>query len=205
MAVKAIDVPGNTGSPKTVSWTVDTTAPAAPVVTGIPSPATVATSVTAAISGEPGATFACSVDSAAYTACGARLSATNLSLGEHVLRVQQTDRSGNTSTAATRIWSVVVLNAPRLLSKVGLSSDPKTKIVTLKLNATADRSYGISNSVTALEYYNKPARPKDSATRNLSFVVGYATTVKLRAGQVAHWLRVRDDFGKWSTWYKTQP
>ncbi|MEI7890178.1 MAG: hypothetical protein WCI34_07690, partial [Actinomycetes bacterium] len=205
LAVKAIDVPGNTGSPKTVSWTVDTTAPAAPVVTGVPSPATVATSVTAAISGEPGATFACSVDSAAYTACGATLSATNLSLGEHVIRVEQTDLSGNTSEAATRTWSVVVLNAPRLLSKVGLSLAPKTKIVTLKLNAAADRSYGISNSVSTIEYYNKLPRPKDSAERNLNFLVAYGTTVKLRAGQVACWLRVRDNFGKWSTWYRTQP
>ena len=202
--MKAVDGAGNASDPATASWTVDATAPAAPDVTGVPSPATIATRVTAAISGEPDATFACSVDSAAYTACGATLSANNLSLGVHVIRVQQTDLSGNTSEAATRTWSVVVLNAPRLLSKVGLSLAPKTKIVTLKLNASADRSYGISNSVTALEYYNKFPRPKDSVTRNLSFVVGYATTVKLRAGQVACWLRVRDNLGKWSTWYRTQ-
>jgi hypothetical protein len=204
LAVKAIDVPGNTGSAETASWTVDTTAPAAPDVTGVPSPATVSTRVTAGISGEPDATFACSVDSAAYTACGATLTATNLSLGVHVLRVKQTDLSGNTSEVAARTWSVVVLNAPRLLAKVGRSFAPKTKVMTLMLTASADRSYGISNSVSALEYYNKPARPKDSVTRNLAFVVGYASTVKLRAGQVAYWIRVRDDHGKWSTWYRTQ-
>jgi hypothetical protein len=203
LSVKATDQAGNTSTAATASWTVDTTAPVAPTLSGIPGVDNVLTTASIGIAGESGATFTCSLDDAAYAACTSPLKLTGLSTGDHTLLVKQTDAAGNVSPAATADWAVVVVGAPRLIAKVVMKVDLKTKITTLTLKASADTSHG-ANSVTKLEYYNKPFRPKDTAKPATSFVLTYAATTKLKAGQVAFWVRVQDKKGKWSGWYRTR-
>jgi len=120
--------------------------------------------------------------------------------------VEATPADGRLDVPAGNYGEPVVstdTTAPRLAAKVGLRVNLRTKVSTLTLKAVADRSQG-DNAVTKLEYWNRPNRPKDSATPKPGFVRAYAPTVSLRPGQVAFWVRVRDSKGKWSGWYRTR-
>jgi hypothetical protein len=52
------------------------------------------------------ATFQCPLDSAAFAPCTSPFTVTRLSAGAHTFDLRGTDRAGNTSTVATRSWSV---------------------------------------------------------------------------------------------------
>jgi hypothetical protein len=73
----------------------DTVAPDAPVV-----------SEQLDFSGEAGATFECSLDGAAFTACASPYSTAGLAPGEHSLAVRAIDASGNVSEPASRSFAV---------------------------------------------------------------------------------------------------
>ncbi len=94
-------------------------------------------------------------------------------------------------------------SAPRLLAKVGLKVNTKTKVTTLNLRASADRSHG-ANLIKWIEYSNHPKRPTPNAVQSPSRIRAYAPTVSLRPGEVAFWVRVKDTKGKWSGWYRTR-
>ncbi len=181
----------------------DTVAPSAPSVSGAPSGSTAATTARLRFSGEANATFTCSVDGASYAACTSPLALTGLNLGSHTVRVKQTDEAGNISTEATANWTIVAVNAPRLLAKVGLKVNTKTKVTTLTLKASADTTGG-RNSVKWIEYFSHEPRPAANAAPHPNKIRQYATTVVLRAGEVAFWVRVKDTNGKWSGWYSTK-
>jgi hypothetical protein len=78
-----------------------------------------------------------------------------------------------------------------------------TKVTTLTLKAGSDSSKG-ANPVKWVEYWNHPVRPAANSAQKPKFIVSYATIVKLKAGQVAFWVRVKDSKGKWSGWYRTR-
>jgi large repetitive protein len=106
--VRATDAAGNTdGSPASRSWTVDTVAPNTTIDDGPPA-VTNSTSATFAFSSnEPGSTFECSLDDAAYQSCTSPRSYSDLADGEHDLRVRATDAAGNTDgSPASRSWTV---------------------------------------------------------------------------------------------------
>ena len=92
--------------PVTTTWTVDTVAPLAPVVTTKPSSPSYVRTATFAFTGEADARYACSIDAGAYASCTGPVSFTNLSEGSHSFRVKQTDQAGNTSEAATSSWDI---------------------------------------------------------------------------------------------------
>ena len=112
------DALGNLGAPTTLTWFVDTTAPAAPTVTRsnpIATP-TNATSQVISYGGlEAGATAQCKLDSAAAAPCAASpITLSALSGGTHTFSITQTDSSGNISPAGTVTWTVDITapNAP---------------------------------------------------------------------------------------------
>ena len=181
----------------------DTTAPDAPVVSGAPSGKTAATTARLRFTGEANATFTCSVDGAPYAACTSPLALTGLTLGNHAVRVKQTDEAGNTSPAKTATWTIVAVKAPRLLAKVGLKVNFTTRVTTLTLNAAADTEGG-ANSVKWIEYFSHEKRPAANAVQHPAKIRQYATTVVLPAKEVAFWVRVKDTRGKWSGWYSTK-
>ena len=64
----------------------------------------------ASAASEPGSTFQCSIDGAAYTTCNASLVTTTLADGSHTISVRATDAAGNTdATPATYTWTITGL------------------------------------------------------------------------------------------------
>lgn len=85
--------------------------PADPVLTGVPSGSTYATSATIGISSDAGATFSCSIDGGAFASCSSPLSLTGLAAGSHSVAVKAT-KGGLTSGTTTKSWTVSVSCTP---------------------------------------------------------------------------------------------
>ncbi len=111
--VSHTDLAGNVGTSATYTFTVDTVAPAAPVITGGPSAPVASASAAFTFTGEPGATFECFIDSpVAWVSCTSGVNYTSLAQGAHTFYVRQTDAGGNVSSASTRSWSVDTVGPP---------------------------------------------------------------------------------------------
>jgi outer membrane protein OmpA-like peptidoglycan-associated protein len=106
LVVLARDADGNAGAARSSTFTLDTSAPATPAVTGGPQGTVTGHSPSFEFSGEPGATFACSLDGGAFVACTSPQTYTGLSAGEHTFRVRQTDAAGHPGLAATQTFTV---------------------------------------------------------------------------------------------------
>jgi hypothetical protein len=108
LSVRAVDGVGNVDqTPATYTWNYDGTAPQTTIDSGpgAPSPTTSASFGFSA--DEAGASFECSLDGAAFTACSSPKQYSGLAVGAHELRVRATDQAGNTdATPAVRAWSV---------------------------------------------------------------------------------------------------
>ena len=95
-------------TPAKRTWTVDATPPDTRI-TGGPAEGSAGTSRTARIefSSEPGASFACRTDGAAWRGCGSPLALADLADGPHRVEVRATDEAGNVDpTPASRGWNV---------------------------------------------------------------------------------------------------
>ena len=100
------------GPPTSFSWTVDTTPPAMPTVTGGPGASTSSRNATFSFSGESGATFTCSLDGGVTVPCtsgGSGATFSSLSLGQHTFRVFATDPAGNTGPPAVYNWMITTV------------------------------------------------------------------------------------------------
>jgi hypothetical protein len=104
--VRQTDTAGNAGPAASYTWTIDTTAPAAPTITVGPTGLTTQTSASFSFTGEAGATFQCSLDGAAFVACTSPKAYSGLADGAHTFQVRQTDTAGNTGPAANDGWTV---------------------------------------------------------------------------------------------------
>ncbi|MGH2960274.1 MAG: GDSL-type esterase/lipase family protein, partial [Solirubrobacterales bacterium] len=115
-SVKQTDPLGNVGQPTTITWTVDTAAPSAPIVARTSPIATPTNSTSQSVSYggiEPGASAQCKLDSAAAGACTASpITLSGLSGGTHSFTVTQTDAAGNVSTAGAVSWVVDLIAPP---------------------------------------------------------------------------------------------
>ncbi len=157
-AVRATDAAGNAdATPATRSWTVtsptppaDTTPPETTISSGPGSSTTATTASFSFTSNESGSSFACRLDSGAWTSCASPAAYSSLALGSHEFAVRATDAAGNTdATPATRSWTVTSPTPPtetgscdQTVSSVSaaqsaLGSAPLDSVVCL-----ADGSYG---------------------------------------------------------------
>lgn len=111
IAFRAVDADENLSpdqTPATRTLTVDTAAPETSIVSGPKAKTKQRTASFAFASSEPGSTFLCRFDGAAYTACTSPTAKGRLSKGVHRFDVLATDSLGNRDqSAATRIWKVV--------------------------------------------------------------------------------------------------
>jgi hypothetical protein len=100
-------------SPASVTWTVDLTPPNTRIG-GSPADPTTNRDATFGISAdETGVTFACRLDSEAWTPCGAIATRTGLAPGRHHFEARATDAAGLTDpTAAVYDWTIVGPAAP---------------------------------------------------------------------------------------------
>jgi hypothetical protein len=96
-------------SPATLSFAVDTIAPAAPIVNQRPDATTTDTAAHFAFATEENAVLLCALDGAPATGCAATLDLGPLAPGGHTLRVTARDRAGNESEATTVEWTVTQL------------------------------------------------------------------------------------------------
>ena len=107
LRVLATDPAGNADpTPASHTWVVDTAAPETTIDSGPGT--TTSTSATIAFSAsEPGSTFECSLDGAAFASCASPREYTGLGEGAHEVRVRATDRAGNTDpTPAGHAWVI---------------------------------------------------------------------------------------------------
>jgi RNA polymerase sigma factor (sigma-70 family) len=109
-SVRAKDEAGNVGT-ASATWTFTPPDTTPPLVTILSAPATSTTERDATFtfsSNEPGSTFACSLDSAAFAPCSSGISFQRLATGTHVFSVRATDQAGNTGPPAIHTWTIFV-------------------------------------------------------------------------------------------------
>lgn len=104
--VRARNAAGTQSQAATATWTVDTTPPAAPTLSGVPASPTGETGATIGFTSEAGATFACSLDGAAPAPCTSPQALSSLADGAHTFSVTARDAVGNLSVPATATWTV---------------------------------------------------------------------------------------------------
>jgi hypothetical protein len=104
ISARAVDAAGNAATSSSVSVTVDNTPPETTITSPVPgSGAAVSFSFTAS---EAAASFACSLDNAAFAACSSPASYSGLASGSHTFQVRATDLAGNTDpTPAAQTWT----------------------------------------------------------------------------------------------------
>ncbi len=113
--VRARDPAGNEdASPAEYRWTVDLTNPETVIDTASAPPAfTHLTSARFAFSSEEGASFECSLDGAAFTACPNSMDYASLAEGAHSFQVKAKDRAGNQEPIAAEYRWTVDTEAPQ--------------------------------------------------------------------------------------------
>jgi CSLREA domain-containing protein len=120
--VRSVDHAGNVDhTPARWEWTYEPLPPSVAPDTTIdsgPDPVTVSTSATFGFSSnEPGVTFTCSLDGAAFTDCDPPQAYTGLSVGEHTFSVRARDGEGNVDgSPATQAWRIGPQPQPEAVS-----------------------------------------------------------------------------------------
>jgi large repetitive protein len=93
--------------PARFTWTVDDVPPETSIGSGPEATTTITSAVFDFSSSEPGSTFVCSLDGAAFEPCGAPRAYAALTLGAHRFEVRATDLVGNADpTPAAHAWSI---------------------------------------------------------------------------------------------------
>ena len=111
--VRAKDAVGNTSSTASRAWAVDTVAPPTPTIDTGPTGTVASTTASFTFSDtEAGATFECRRDAAPFGSCTSPTQFTSLGQGAHTFDVRAKDAIGNTSSVASRAWSVDTVAPP---------------------------------------------------------------------------------------------
>jgi large repetitive protein len=120
---KASDAAGNTSSgSNTRTITVDTSAPQT-TLDAAPADPTNATSASFAFSAsEPGSSFECALDGAAFATCTSPQGYSGIAEGAHTFQVRGTDAAGNTDTTPASYGWTVDLTAPETTITSGPAS-----------------------------------------------------------------------------------
>jgi parallel beta-helix repeat protein len=159
LRVRAIDEAGNVdATPAARVWTIDRTAPQTTI-------STATTTGTSAhftfVAGEPGSTFACSLDGAAFATCASPRDYANLAPGSHEFRVRATDAAGNgDATPASHSWTI---------------QPPPEGCVPATITAAASADSWVLESSATSNYRNDSALKVDSKARgNARVLVRFA-------------------------------
>lgn len=104
--VRATDTAGNITT-QSVTFTVDTTGPAAPTITGGPTGTVAATTASLTFTAaESGGSLQCQIDGGSWTTCTSPANYSSLTNASHTFSVRQLDAVGNVGSVASRIWTV---------------------------------------------------------------------------------------------------
>ncbi len=135
----AADAAGNTQQSAGVDFVVDNTPPETTIESGPAASTTAADATLSFSSPDAGATFACSLDAAAFATCSSPKTHSGLPVGSHTFRVRGIDTAGNIDpTPATYTWTI---EAP-------VSEPPETTITDGPPGSTGstDASFSFSSS-----------------------------------------------------------
>ena len=147
VAIIASDDAGNTSlSPARYMWRVDQTAPVASINAVEPAASvTNSTAVMMTFSANESSSFECSLDGETYQTCSSPLEVSGLGEGQHQIDVRALDVAGNSSVAASYIWSVD-LTAPVLAfeSVVPVAGTSNARNVSAQFSSSEAASYTCS-------------------------------------------------------------
>jgi hypothetical protein len=104
-AVTATNTGGETSTPATATWTVDTSGPSTSIASG-PTGTVATDQATFAFAASEAATFACRLDGGGFSACSSPHSVAGLASGSHTFEVRAQDALGNVGSPASRTWTV---------------------------------------------------------------------------------------------------
>jgi outer membrane protein OmpA-like peptidoglycan-associated protein len=177
--VHQIDDAGNVGPDSTTTFTVDTAAPAAPTLTAQPSDPDTSTTGTFQFTGENSATFEYQLDGGAWQSATSPLPLAGLALGQHTVKLRQTDTAGNVGAESTTTWTIAGPLAPTTT----VTTTPTTTTTT-QTSTTTTTTTGTPVTVTTpaapltqapkTPSVEKPAKPKFTAV--IGGTTGSATT-----------------------------
>jgi hypothetical protein len=145
--VQATDAAGNTSSPATRGFTVDTVAPNTTITAG-PATGSFTKDTTPTFrfsSSEAGSSFKCKLDTGPYSSCTSPKTTTTLSDGVHTLYVRATDLAHNTDlTPATRRFTIDT-HAPQTTITAGpVSGTTRDSTPTFKFRSTEAGTFACS-------------------------------------------------------------
>lgn len=107
-SVKAVaDLAGNAGTATSFGWTIDTVAPNTSLTSTPPSLSNSTAPSFAMSATEPGSTFECSLDAAAYASCSSPKAYSGVADGPHTFSARAIDTAGNIDpTPSSYAWTV---------------------------------------------------------------------------------------------------
>jgi chitodextrinase len=121
-------------TPAARDWTVDTLAPDTTITSG-PTGSVTSTSASFSFTATETATFACSLDGAAFGACTSPQSYSGLGTGTHTFQVRATDTAGNVdATPASQSWTIIT--APDTTITAGPSGTVNSPSASFSFTAT---------------------------------------------------------------------
>lgn len=130
LLLRGTDQAGNVSPSAQYSWTIETTPPPAPVITGGPDAVSSPGPAQFVISTQPDTSLQCSLDNQSYEPCSEVYDLQMLPVGTYVLVVRAVDEAGNVSSGTTYTWTVAARPGP-----AGL---PRTAALLIAARATAD-------------------------------------------------------------------
>ena len=116
LSVRQIDTAGNAGPSVSSMWTVDSTAPTAPPLTGTPPALTSNTQPVFTFTGDGDTTFECSLDGTTWTTCSSPVQvAPALADGSYTFSTRQVDAAGNHGPVSSFAFTVSATAPPEVL------------------------------------------------------------------------------------------
>lgn len=201
----SVDKAGNTEKPKEIVASGSDETPPDTAIDSGPSGVVNGKSANFTFSStEPGSTFECKLDNAAYEKCSSPKSYANLSDGSHTFQVKAIDVADNVDpTPARRTWTIDAttpsvtpatmsfINPP---SQIGTSTVPVKVLWSGKDNGSGIVRYELQQAINDGAYYavSLPTPMASSITR--SFVADKIYRFRVRA---------QDKAGNWSTWMQS--
>jgi hypothetical protein len=168
MSVRAVDGIGNVdATPASYTWTVvDTTSPETTITDG-PSGTVSSTAASFSFTATEPATFACSIDGAAYSACTSPQAYGPLAAGTHTFAVRATDTAGNTDPSpATRTWTVSLAPANDLFANAVPIASSTGSVTGTNVGATREAGEPSHAGVGGRSVWYRWRAP---ATRSITF------------------------------------
>ena len=146
LSITVTDAAGNTSTPATYSWTVDSSKPTV-IFTQTPAPKSNVPKPTFAFTGETSSlsSYQCQLDSGAKSACSSPLMVGPLTEGAHTFRVWGTNAVGTVSAPAVYTW-LVDLQGPT----IDLTQSPGPRVNQTDANFTFTVTDNLAGDITSV-------------------------------------------------------